>query len=72
MQENSTTRASEGKTPAYCRLVASMKPLAIGPIVCPTSIVDARNPIDVPTTSLGTSSLIKGEVEAVTVAKPKP
>lgn len=72
MQENSSTKASEGKTPIYCRFVASMNPLIMGPSVCPTSIIIERNPMDVPTNSFGASSVIKAGVEAVTVAKPNP
>ena len=62
----------ERKTPTYCRLVASIKPLIMGPSVCPTSIMVSRNPMDVPTSSLGVNSLIKAGVEDVTVAKPNP
>ena len=49
-----------------------MKPLIMGPKVCPTSIIVSRNPMDVPINPFGTSSLIKAGVEAVTVAKPNP
>jgi len=62
----------ERKTPVYCRFVASIKPLTMGPIVCPTSIIVSRKPMDVLTSSLGVSSLIKAGVEAAAVAKPNP
>ncbi len=49
-----------------------MKPLIIGPSVCPTSIIMSKRPIDAPVISEGASSLTKAGVTAVTAAKPRP
>lgn len=71
-QQRSSTVANERKTPVWWRLDAKTKPVTPPPIVCPMSIVVSRNPIEVPTSSFGARSHISGEVEAVTVANPKP
>lgn len=71
-QENSSTKPSDGKRPVYRKLVASISPLITGPTVCPMSIVMSRKPMAAPTRSVGTSSLIKAGVEAVTEANPSP
>jgi len=46
--------------------------MTIGPSVCPTSIIVARNPIEAPTKEGGTKSAIKGEVEESTAANATP
>jgi hypothetical protein len=72
----SNTRPSEGKTMVYCNpcciLIPSMKPLIVGPRVCPTSIIVSMNPMDVPMSSFGTRSLMSGCTELMTVARPSP
>lgn len=62
----------ERNSPTYPRLVPKINPPTIGPIVCPISIIVSRKPVEVPTNWLGTSSVIRGHVDAVTVAKPNP
>ena len=65
-------RLKEAKSPVYSKDEARTNPLTIGPTVCPMSIVVTRNPIDEPTRPEGTNSLISGEVDEITIAKPKP
>lgn len=43
-----------------------------GPRVCPTSIIVLNNPMALPTTSMGTSSLTRAGVEEVTNENPNP
>ena len=70
--DNTRRRLNEENIPKYCRLVPSINPLTIGPRVCPTSIIVLRKPMDVPTRCLGASSLISGDVDEITIAKPRP
>jgi hypothetical protein len=65
-------RLKEANSPAYCRVAARTTPLIIGPNVCPTSIMVLRKPIDAPIKLDGTISLISGDVEEITIAKPMP
>jgi len=65
-------RLREVKSPVYPNAVASIIPLTIGPSVCPISIVVARNPREEPISPAGANSLVSGEVEEITIAKPKP
>jgi hypothetical protein len=65
-------RLREAKSPAYSKAKARTNLLTIGPTVCPISIVVARNPIEEPTKPEGASSHIRGEVDEITIAKPKP
>jgi hypothetical protein len=62
----------EVKSPIYPNALASMNPLIIGPSVCPISIVVARKPIEAPTSLGGASSLVKGDVDEITIANPNP
>jgi hypothetical protein len=64
-------RLKEAKSPVYLKAEARINPLTIGPMVCPMSIVVAKNPIDEPTKPEGASSLIMGEVDEITIASPK-
>ncbi|HSV49083.1 MAG TPA: hypothetical protein VLH35_02115 [Candidatus Acidoferrales bacterium] len=52
--------------------MAKIKPLMIGPNVCPTSIIVAKKPIEAPTNVQGTKSQTIGEVDESTVAKAAP
>ena len=70
--ESASNIVSEEKSPLYCKIDARMTPLIIGPTVCPISIIVLKNPIDVPTRLIGVKSHIKGAVEEITIAKPKP
>ena len=60
------------KRPENPRLVPKMNPPIIDRSVCPTSIIVSRNPVEVPTSLFGASSVIKAGVAAVAVAKPNP
>src|SRR5271157_2298112 len=71
-QAESRTRVGDRNRPKYPKLVPRMNPPIIGPIVCPTSIIVSRKPVEAPTNWLGASSVIKGHVDAVAVAKPNP
>ena len=70
--DSTRRRLNDENIPTYCRLVASINPLMIGPRVCPTSIIVLRKPMDVPTRLAGANSLISGDVEDITIAKPSP
>jgi hypothetical protein len=67
-----SSRLSEAKSPAYWNADASMTPLMMGPSVCPVSIMVAKKPKEEPTKPVGASSVIRGEVEEITMAKPRP
>ena len=70
--EASNRTLREANNPLYWNTEAKTKPLKIGPSVWPTSIIVLRNPIDEPTKPSGASSLMRGEVEEMTMAKPNP
>ena len=69
---SSPTAEGSANNPVYWKAEARTNPLTIGPSVCPTSIMVLRKPIDEPTNPAGASSLMSGEVEEITMAKPKP
>ena len=64
--EKSIRRLSDDKRPTYCRF-ERITALIIGPRVWPTSIIMLRNPIDVLMRSLDTSSLMRGDVEEMSL-----
>jgi len=66
------SKVREENSPTYCRLLARMTPLIIGPKTCPTSIVVLRKPMEAPTLLDGVNSIIKGTVDEITIAKPSP
>ena len=70
--ETASNRVSDMNSPLYCRIEARITPLIMGPRTCPTSIMVFKKPIEVPTKFWGVSSHIKGAVEEITMAKPKP
>ncbi len=72
MPDTNKTKLRDANSPMYCKLAARITPLTIGPSVCPTSIMVLRNPIDAPIKLEGTISLISGDVEEITAAKPIP
>ena len=63
---------NDENSPLYAKTVDKIIPLAMGPTACPISIIVLKKPIDVPTRLLGVKSHIKGAVEEITIAKPKP
>ena len=65
-------RLRETNSPTYRKLVDRITPLTIGPSVCPVSIMVLRKPIDAPIKLGGAISLISGDVEEITAAKPMP
>lgn len=62
----------EMKISGYCRAVAGMYCVIVGPRYCPTSIIMARKPKDAPIRAGGTTSHINGEVDDITMANPSP
>lgn len=70
--ENASSTVKEENSPLYCRILARITPLIIGPIVCPTSIMVLKKPMDVPIKLEGVSSHMSGAVEEITMEKPKP
>ena len=70
--EPANSTVSDKKSPLYCRTDARITPLTMGPRTCPISIIVLKKPIDVPTKLFGVNSIIKGAVEEITIAKPKP
>ena len=70
--ETTSSTVNDVNSPLYCKTVARITPLIMGPIACPISIMVLKKPIDVPTRLLGVNSHIRGAVEEITMAKPKP
>ena len=70
--ETANTTVNDVNSPLYCKNDARIMPLMMGPRTCPTSIMVLKKPIDVPTKLGGVRSHIKGAVEEITMAKPKP
>jgi len=70
--DSTRRRLNEERIPTYCRLVANINQLMTGPRVCPTSLIVLRKPIEAPTRLAGDSSLIRGDVEEITIAKLSP
>ena len=70
--EASSSTVKEVNSPLYCKTVARITPLIMGPIACPISIIVLKKPIDVPTGVSAVASHIIGAVEEIAMAKPKP